>query len=505
MSLQDEINKFVGKIFDGFATKKVRAQKAIHERVWGTNIYSKHEIAMLDTPLMQRLRQIHQTGLVFFTYPSSLHTRFDHTLGCISLVSHFVHRIKERVPQTDIFIEDNPEKGDLAELRMAALLHDCGHAFFSHVSEEIYRWYPDMMELLSSDEFTHCKPHEILSYLIVKSPIFMDFFKKSIEAVYPIEINLQKVANYIIGKAESSSKLFLAHIINGPFDIDKIDYIFRDSNFAGLSLTMDLDRFLYTLSCYRFDNGICDLIIEAPVPSEQIIFSKMLLYSLIYHHQKVKSCDCLLHGLTEYIYKNSIPINGIFLTNPADFLYLTDNDIISCSHNDSFIQKTLKNLRERRLFKRAVVICKDTISNYDENIYFLLRLNEDPNELFKLREAIRDELPNDLKRRYNVYEIHICLPQLPSLREASQTFVGGSYSTGVKRTPITIDQIFPLSGWLSAYANKQWRGYIFCPDDDQLLKAVYKIAKKIFKEKYNLDLNKKSLEYCHRDEDESII
>ncbi|MFC1613430.1 HD domain-containing protein, partial [Patescibacteria group bacterium] len=162
MDLEVEVNKFVETILANYKVKKVRDQKAIHERVWGTNLYLKHEIALLDTPLIQRLRRIFQTGLVFLTYPSSLHTRFDHTLGCISLVSRFVHRLKERTPQTDIYIDDNPEKGDLAELRMAALLHDCGHAFFSHVSEHVYQRYPEMTQFSSSDEFTHCKAHEIL-------------------------------------------------------------------------------------------------------------------------------------------------------------------------------------------------------------------------------------------------------------------------------------------------------------------------------------------------------
>jgi HD superfamily phosphohydrolase len=380
--------------------------------------------------------------------------------------------------------------------------HDCGHGLFSHVSEEWYKWCPEMRILASSDDFTHCKPHEIMSYLIIKSRAFTTFFEKHILARYPVEIDLQDVANYILGKAKSPSKLFLAHIINGPFDIDKVDYIFRDSAFAGLSLTIDLERFLHTLSCHRFDTQTCDVILESPVPAEQILFSKMLLYSLIYHHQKVKACDSQLHALIEYCSDNSVKINGISLQDPADFLYLTDDAFTACSADDSFVNKTVKGLKQRMLFKRAMVLCKDTVSNYDCYMDSVIRLNEDPRRLFDLRRTIRDGLPAGLKRTYSIYDVHISLPTLPSLREASQTYVGGSYLDGNK--PVVLDDLFPLSGWISAYGNKQWRGHVFCPGNDLLLKEVHKATRAAFKEKFGLILNNKSWEYCHRKEAELL-
>lgn len=501
--LIEKIEEFITTIFEGFTSKKVRDHKVIHERVWGSNIYFEHEIAILDSPLIQRLRQIHQTGLVFFTYPSALHTRFDHTLGCMSLVPRLVKRLKERESKTGIVINDNPRTGDLASLRMAALLHDCGHAFFSHVSEEYYQWDIELLKILSRDQFTHCKPHEILSYLIVKSKAFDRFFK-TITSNYPIEIDLTSVANYIIGKSDDKSKLFLSHIINGPFDVDKLDYIFRDSAFAGLSLTVNLERFLYTLSCYRFGDGTCDLILESPTAAEQILFSKMLLYSLIYHHQKVKASDYQLFGLIEYIDDNSIMINGHILNDPVEFLYLNDNDILTANQGVSFLTKASKKFRERDLIKRAMVICKDTVSNYDAYIDSLTRLNNDPQKIYSLRKEIRNELPSALKNKYSVHEIHISLPKIPSLREATQTFVGGQYmkNEGGTRMPVVLEDLFPLTGWLSAYSNKQWRGHIYCPDDEQLRKKVFQISQEKFKDKLGIIINNKGWEYCQQKESE---
>jgi hypothetical protein len=67
--------------------QKVRADKAIHDPVWGTHIFSAPEIAVLNTPLLQRLRGIHQTSFAYFTYPAANHSRFEHSLGVVVMAS----------------------------------------------------------------------------------------------------------------------------------------------------------------------------------------------------------------------------------------------------------------------------------------------------------------------------------------------------------------------------------------------------------------------------------
>ncbi len=91
----DQIESFVSDHLSN-VTSFSRRSKVIHETLWGTNLYKPHEIALLDTALFQRLRSIHQTGFSYFTYPTALHTRFDHSIGVLTLCSRFVEAVAKK-------------------------------------------------------------------------------------------------------------------------------------------------------------------------------------------------------------------------------------------------------------------------------------------------------------------------------------------------------------------------------------------------------------------------
>ncbi|GAI02382.1 unnamed protein product [marine sediment metagenome] len=136
-------------------------EKVIREAVLGYQVLQPHEYLVLDSPPLQRLRYIHQTALAYLVYPAANHTRFDHSLGCAKIAQQLGEKLLS--PR---------EKTRIAELRLAALLHDVGHTFFSHLSETI-------MQSRFNDIYTAVKRapqfegHElglsqIISYLIVK-------------------------------------------------------------------------------------------------------------------------------------------------------------------------------------------------------------------------------------------------------------------------------------------------------------------------------------------------
>jgi len=99
--------------------------KVIREAVTGYQVLQPHEYLVLDSPLLQRLRYIHQTALAYLVYPTANHTRFDHSLGCAKIAQQLGEKVIHR------------DKIRITELRLAALLHDVGHTFFSHLSESI--------------------------------------------------------------------------------------------------------------------------------------------------------------------------------------------------------------------------------------------------------------------------------------------------------------------------------------------------------------------------------
>lgn len=493
MAIGDHVEDFLARIFSHYTPRRVRDSKVIHDTLWGTNRFYQHEIAVIDTPLIQRLRQIHQTGLAFLAYPSVNHTRFEHSLGIATVVTKFVQKLKEKHPDGVAGIgplNDSPTSSMMAELRMAALLHDCGHGFFSHLTENIYRWHRDIADLKTHPELTHAKPSELLSYLIVKSNFFKRFFSDHVSG-YGVQINLDRVADLIIGKSDQE-RLFLASIINGPMDADKIDYISRDTFFSGVSTTIDVDRLFNELSVHTFKNGLNVLVVSSPLPLERLLFSKVLLYTTLYHHQKVLAADCMVSGMLEYIQRSDTPpFKGRKFTEVMDFLSFTDYEILRMNREPDkhdFVNSILRDLSCRNLWQRCLVISRETVDNYDSHAPYLInRLSQSPTEMLKLREAIYQRLSGSCQ--LSIHELWVAVPEQPSLREATQTL---AVLPG-EREPVKLNDIFPLDGWLRAFSDNKWKGYIFGPS--KLQKEICRAATGVL-EDYGLRLNKKSVAYA---------
>lgn len=79
--LKDKVEKYVKDYLKEYTPIKIRAPKVIHDPILGSNLFSAHEIAVLDLPLIQRLRRISQVDLASLVFPSANHNRFEHTLG----------------------------------------------------------------------------------------------------------------------------------------------------------------------------------------------------------------------------------------------------------------------------------------------------------------------------------------------------------------------------------------------------------------------------------------
>lgn len=493
MAIGNQVEDFLARIFSGYNPRRVRDSKVIHDTLWGTNRFYPHEIAVIDTPLIQRLRQIHQTGLSFLAYPSVNHTRFEHSLGIATIVTKFVQKLKEKHPTGIPGVgewNDSPTSPMMAELRMAALLHDCGHGFFSHLTENIYRWHQDIAELKTRPDLTHAKPSELLSYLIVKSNFFKRFFSEQVSS-YGVEINLDRVADLIIGKSDQE-RLFLASIVNGPMDADKIDYISRDTFFSGVSTTIDVDRLLNELSVHTFKNGLNALVVSSPLPLERLLFSKVLLYTTLYHHQKVLAADSMVSGMLEYVQRpDTPPLNGRKFTEVIDFLSFTDYEILRMNREhgeNEFVNKILRDLSCRNLWRRCLVISRETVDNYDSHASYLInRLSQSPTEMLKLREAIYERMSG--RGQLSIHELWVAVPEQPSLREATQTL---ALLPG-DREPVKLNDIFPLDGWLRAFSDNKWKGYVFGPS--KLQKEISGAAAEVL-EDYGLRLNKKSVAYA---------
>ena len=307
--------------------------KIVHDPLWGSIMLEPWEIAVLDLPLIQRLRQIRQNSFASYVFPGCSHSRFEHTLGVIHHTQKLAHAANGR-PSAGYF-----DDGTIRDLRLAALFHDCGHGCFSHSSEDAYQFCPDIEPVIGQDDSEYCgsSPHEVLGALVLKSEPVREYLREVSER-YSVEFHVDRAAGWIVGQTEGDDAAlrFRTQVINGPFDADKLDYIFRDAHYSGLPLGLDLDRLWArcTVSDRAASSGpekVLTLHMDGTTALEQILFSKLNLFSVVYQHPKVRAVEAMFHGVVECVRKGGLTVGGRTLRNATDYLWVTDETFFAAA------------------------------------------------------------------------------------------------------------------------------------------------------------------------------
>lgn len=469
--------------------------KVIHDCVWGTVMFYPWEIEIIDSQLFQRLRHINQLGLAVLTYPSAHHSRFEHTLGVVSVVSQMIASVT-RHDSIGMSSEDQTiPPSHQRRLRLAALLHDIGHCFFSHLSESIYGSFEQMRQLKSEEPiFSGAQPHEILGFIIINTPSFISYFENEIN--YPFEEGesaeelLGEVGRMIVGAPvearDGMRPAYLTEMINGQFDADALDYLRRDSYATGLALSYHIDRFLYKLRLAdrEGEDGIVERHLTVPVSGittvEEMVFSKLMLTRYIYQHQKVLAVESLIGDMVTGMQKHGM------LNHPCDFLAFCDSDIYSlaCPSGNELLRPaisdwkvydegevTVGNIVERVLSrdlpKKAIVINLANVKKaggVDSPELVISGLVTALRSLQNLREEIlstarqfADELGT---RRPEIFDIHISIPHIKMSKDYSRTHV---LAYDGKFIPML--EAVDLNDWTRAFSGQSWCAYIFSDPD----------------------------------------
>lgn len=465
-AFKQRLEGVLNRILAGYTPRKLRDDKVIRDAAFGFNVLFKHEVNLLDSPLIQRLRRIHQTALAVLTYPSSTHTRFEHSIGCMVIAEKMMRAINDKYP--------SPLIGPVqrAEVRLAALLHDCGHGPFSHASEFVYGSAPYEVPKVKEEEkalFGRANAHEILAYCIVTSAAFKAMWRK-IVGLYDLkkdsplcdlgQISLDRVAAMILGRKPDDYPQYLSQIVNGPFDADKFDYIIRDGYFTGLVTAIDIDRLFVSLDRATADEhgyeeypeDILYMDVGGATVLEQVQFNKMVLYSSFYHHQKVRAAFRLLVHLLELLRDSKPGLPGVDIQDAPSFLLLDDYDVLGADTGayPREVQQRLADLRNRNLPMRALVITKDGLLDDGSRA-----------EYFRLRQLpeLRKSLEKRIAERTGIAPVFVDCPEEP-------TFGLTGLHSLVRLAPgryVPLDKLYPIAGWVSGYAEYRYRSYVFCP------------------------------------------
>jgi HD superfamily phosphohydrolase len=484
-SLVDDIDDFVKSQLKGYVAQSCASRKVIHDPILGTNAFDPCEVGLIDLPFCQRLRRITQTDVASSVYPSSNHNRLEHSLGVATIAGRILHSLRDKLDDDSKNIVD-PEAS--LEVRVAAILHDIGQGPFSHLSDRIIKLLPEVKEYRKKHKgrFSEDKPHEMLSYLILKSETFKKYFENEILATYRCpKVSLGRIADMVVAAGRKDKlSAWQGDVINGPFDADKLDYLLRDAYFSGLRIGIDLDRFLHSVWLNKDSTPRrLKVMSSGAVTLEQILFGKVILYNTMYHHQKVLAAECAIMALFEILIDNpSYKINGRNLTRAIDFLYLTEDDMLSPHDKPDQLRHYIRRFLRRELPKRALVISADTVEQPQKTTGYkdFKDLADDPVGTRELRR----KLVVALKNKYPIYDIWIVLPKTATFSdEASRAKIqdpGGPEKS--LREPFRVDE------WLTAYWSNKWKGYVFCPPDPATREEVGKKAAELLHDEYGFTL-----------------
>lgn len=307
-------------------------RKIINDPVYGF-ITIDHPLILqiISHPYYQRLRNIHQMAFAHLVYPGAVHTRLHHSLGAYHLMCQALTELKSK----GINITAEEELG----ARIAILLHDIGHGPFSHALEN---------ELID----VH---HEAISLYI------MEALNKEFEG------KLKTAIDIFINKYP---KRFLTQLISGQLDVDRMDYLNRDSFFTGVAEgVIGYDRIIKMLAV---KNG--ELVVEekAVYSIEKFLVSRRLMYWQVYLHKTVLGAEMMLVKIirrAKELIKAGVIVPAasdpldFFLQNKkgtgldlATFCSLDDHDIMATiknwsHHPDKILSLLCRSLIDRKLYK----------------------------------------------------------------------------------------------------------------------------------------------------------
>ncbi len=315
--------------------------KTINDPVYGfITIPSELVYDIMEHPWFQRLRRIKQLGLTNYVYPSAHHTRFQHALGAMHLMRQAVGVIRSKG------IHISPEEAE--GLSLAILLHDIGHGPFSHTLEQ------SIVKGLS---------HEDIS----------DLFIAGLNRMFDGRLSL--AGKIFRGGYE---KRFLHQLVSSQLDMDRLDYLSRDSFFTGVAEgTINTDRIINMLT-------VCndELVVEAKgiYSIEKFIIARRLMYWQVYLHHAVLAADQMLVSILKRAKmlgetEKDIPATPAlryflthdtgredFLSDPSileRFALLDDFDVVTSiklwmDHPDMVLSTLCRRLINRNLFRMEI-------------------------------------------------------------------------------------------------------------------------------------------------------
>jgi HD superfamily phosphohydrolase len=368
---------------------------------------------LIDTYPFQRLRRLRQLVGAEFAYPGACHSRLEHSLG----VMHLAGELAGNMAKNGQFTND-----EVQEIKVAALLHDVGHGPFSHVFE------PILMQNLN-------KTHEDMSTWIIRKTEIADIMKR--EGMDPT-----RVGELAVGRLKNTQKRFANQIISSAVDVDKMDFVGRDTYHTGAEYGhVDIFRLIYTMDV--LDNNIA-VDLTALTTLETFILARIESFRAIYFHRVSRAVQIMLERAMN-LAKDELELTEF--EKVEDYLELDDYTMWTYLKESKRSRNIIEMLERRELLKQAY---EKTFLAKDETLTSVLT-----------NEKIRVELENEIAAASNLSPegVTIDVPSLPSVATShamspEQMEIPMFYKdTDGRKTPCRLSDASKIIDLLRGYMN----------------------------------------------------
>jgi HD superfamily phosphohydrolase len=250
---------------------------------------------IVDSSEFQRLAQIKQLGLVSQVYPAAHHTRFEHSLGVYRMSLLFLQRL-----QHDERFAAAITKHDAEVFLAAALLHDLGHWPYCHPIEDM--------------NLPNVPSHELFANSFLLEGEIADTLRDE-WGIAPRE-----VVSLLSEKPRDKRSRILRSMLSGPIDIDKMDYLYRDSLHAGVPYGRNFDqqRLIGSLCLNQSGNGLA-LTVKGKTAAEMMVFARYVMFSEVYWHHAVRASTAMLQRAFFDVYPQ-LDLDTLFRSDEQQFV-----------------------------------------------------------------------------------------------------------------------------------------------------------------------------------------
>lgn len=329
--------------------------KIIRDPIHGYISINDIDLKFIDTSTFQRLRRVKQSGC-YTVYPSSNHTRFEHSIGVMHLSARVFETVTKKIPDDQID-EIKPYLECFEKtVRYACLLHDVGHTPLSHTGEALFDIKSLKKELLDLTklDLDQGSEHEYLSCIVA-----LTVFKKEIEE---LGLDQELFCRMITGTLYPSTDVInrfkngLIQILNSSIDVDKLDYFSRDSFSSGTGNTLvsiDTERLV---NAYNIIRGVLCFDSSALSVVANFVYARHTLYMWVYnHHITVYTDNIIKRYLLRLIEKHPEIKDEMFSVRAIIEKQVDDYDVFylikKYKDSDPLFQSIYKQFFERNYFK----------------------------------------------------------------------------------------------------------------------------------------------------------